>query len=304
MTVKDRETAPPTREARLERLFADRSRKCGPQIFGIVNLTADSFSGDGVSASLAEALNRAGKMLSSGAAALDIGAESTRPGAREVPADQETALLLPVIAELRKRHPECVISVDTRHSLTAGAVLDAGADIINDVSGLQFDPAMAGTIAAHSGAGVVIMHMRGTPENMNTPANLHYDDLCGDICSFLQAGVKHAENAGIASNRIIVDPGISFSKDSRASFDLLHHASSLETRLEKPVLWGVSRKSFLGGLCGGSQPCDRDFATSGVLMWLAFTGAAFIRVHNVQAAREALASFCRCAFYQTSGERK
>lgn len=264
-----------------------------PGIFGILNLTADSFSDGGAYSDAAAALEHAAAMLDEGAAAIDIGAESTRPGASARDAADETAALLPVIRGLRAMRPDCVISVDTRKASVAEAALDAGADIINDVSGFQFDPDMPRAVAA-AGAGVIIMHMRGTPETMQNPENLIYSDLTGEINAFFADRLALAEKAGIAGDKIMLDPGIGFSKTPEQNWELIRGIDAFRMH-GLPLFYGISRKSFLKPLCGNSAPDRRDAASAGVLAFLAGKRADFVRVHSVGPAREAMRAYLHCA---------
>ena len=207
---------------RTEQFFAPAQNGI-PKIIGILNLTTDSFSDGGAYRRTEDAVAHAVRMLETGAVAVDIGAESTRPGSSGQTSDAEIAVLLPVIRNLRDRDEHCVICVDTRKAVVADAVLDAGADVINDVSGLQFDPAMADVIAKHS-AGLVLMHMRGTPETMQNAENLIYPDLTGEINAFFEKQIGLAVSAGVRRDRIALDPGIGFAKSAQDNWKLVRDA--------------------------------------------------------------------------------
>ena len=270
---------------RTDRFFA-KSGNGIPKIIGILNLTDDSFSDGGAYRTVENAVAHAEQMLAAGAMAIDIGAESTRPGASAQPEQIEIERLVPVIRALRERQPDCVICVDTRKAAVAEAVLEAGADVINDVSGLQFDPEMAQVIAK-SGAGLVLMHMRGIPETMQNEENLFYQDLIGEINAFFEKQIAFAVNAGIRLDRIALDPGIGFAKTETANWQLIRDAD-LFRKHGLPLYYGISRKSFLGR---EQKPGERDFATAGVLTFLTEKKIDFVRVHKPGAANDAMRSF-------------
>ena len=249
---------------RTDRFFA-KSGSGIPKIIGILNLTDDSFSDGGAYWTEEDAVAHAEEMLSSGADAIDIGAESTRPGAAAQPVQTEIERLVPVIRCLRERKPDCVICVDTRKAAVAEAVLEAGADVINDVSGLQFDPGMAQVVAKYD-AGLVLMHMRGTPETMQNEENLLYQDLIGEIA---------------------LDPGVGFAKTAAANWQLIRDAEQFRKH-GLPLYYGISRKSFLGR---DRAPQKRDFATAGVLAYLAEKKIEFVRVHNTVAALDSMKAY-------------
>lgn len=265
-----------------------------PRIFGILNLTEDSFSDGGMhGTSPSDAAGYAEKLLDDGADAIDIGAESTRPGAKVRPEQEEISLLVPAVREIRKRRPDAVLSIDTRKATVADAVLSAGADIINDVSSFQFDSSMPQTVASHPGTGVILMHMRGTPETMQSPENLVYADLSGEINSFFTEKIGLAVKAGIPAERIILDPGIGFAKTPLQNLALIHSPEAFD-RHRRPLLYGISRKSFLRTLDGSENAMARDPGTAGVLAYLAERHVAFVRVHNVAAARSVMRCFAAC----------
>lgn len=291
--MKTNDEARSSTEKRLTEFF--RRTSLLPRIFGILNLTSDSFSDGGVHSTAAnDAAGDMEKLLNDGADAVDIGAESTRPGAECRPSEEEIALLVPAVKEIRRRRPDAVLSIDTRKASVADAVLSAGADIINDVSSFQFDPAMPEVVAAHPGAGMILMHMRGTPETMQSPENLIYSDLFGEINSFFTERIRLAVKAGIPEERIILDPGIGFAKTPLQNLALIH-APEAFAQHRRPLLYGVSRKSFLRVLDGSENAAERDPGTAGVLAYLAERRTAFVRVHNVVAARSAMRCFVACA---------
>ncbi len=247
---------------------------------GVLNLTPDSFSDGGMWNTVSRAVERAHKMLDEGADLIDLGAESTRPGggvygegAREVPADEEIDRLLPVLETLRAE-TEAPISVDTRKALVAQAALEAGADLINDVSALA-DPAMAPLLATAS-CPVVLMHSRGSLAAMQK--NIRFDDVAGEVRNELLQAMERGERAGIDRSRIVIDPGIGFGKTVEQNLEILRRVDTL-ARLG-PVLVGASRKSFIGVISGAKAPA-RLAGSLAAVGWAARGGAAIVRVHDV-----------------------
>jgi len=266
-------------------LSGDRFLEAGhrPLLAGILNLSPDSFSGDGGG----DWSGRAERLVAEGADMVDVGAESTRPGSFGVSCEEETAMLVPAVRRLRTLFGAgAIISVDTRKAPAAEAALQAGADIINDVSGLG-DPAMAGVVARY-GAGYVLMHSRGTPETMQTGENLHYENVTDDVSAFFEKKLAEAEKAGIRRESVMLDPGIGFAKTVEQNLTLIRSVEVFRARFGLPVYYGVSRKSFIGALTGVAEPSRRDPGTLGVLMYLAEKGAEILRVHDVAGARAAL----------------
>jgi dihydropteroate synthase len=252
-------------------------------VVGVLNVTPDSFSDGGrfdardgidLDAVVAAAL----AMQRDGAHLLDVGGESTRPGASEVAVEAEIARVVPVLAALAKA-TEVPLSIDTRKAAVARAALAAGASVVNDVSGGHFDRALL-DVVAECDAFLVIGHLRGTPATMQ--AAPHFDDVLAEVTDELAASVARAEAAGVAPERIAVDPGIGFGKRQQDNLVLLANAGLLGGRLDKPVLVGPSRKSFLGRITG--DPADaRDVATAAACAIAIFAGANAIRVHDVGA---------------------
>lgn len=266
-------------------LSGDRFLETGstPLLAGILNLSPDSFSGDGGG----DWSGRAERLVAEGADMLDVGAESTRPGSSGVSCEEETAMLVPAIRRLRTLFGAgMVISADTRKAKAAEAALQAGADIINDVSGLG-DPDMAGVVARH-GAGLVLMHSRGTPETMQNGENLRYEDVTDEVCRFFEKKLAEAEQAGIRRESVMLDPGIGFAKTVEQNLTLIRSAEVFRARFGLPLYYGVSRKSFIGALTGVADPAMRDPGTLGVLVYLAEKGTEILRVHDVAGARAAL----------------
>lgn len=257
-----------------------------PLVMGIVNATPDSFSDGRPEAGAADHAARALGLRAEGAAILDVGGESTRPGARELPPDEERARVVPVIAAIRAADPEVAISIDTRKAAVAAAALDAGADLVNDVSGLAFDPAMAGLVAARR-VPLVLMHMRGTPLTMKGLAR-YPRGVVATVRAELAAALAAARRAGIPRGRILLDPGIGFAKDWRQSLELLRRLDALAA-LGCPLLVGASRKSLLGPAAGtGPDPAGRLPGSLVLAVEAARRGAAVLRVHDVGATVQAL----------------
>lgn len=254
-----------------------------PLLMGIVNATPDSFSDGGACLDPAAAAERALALEADGADLVDVGGESTRPGSAGVPGDEERRRVLPVVSRLagRLRVP---ISVDTAKAAVAEAALDAGAEIVNDVTALRGDPRMAAA-CARAGCGVVLMHMQGEPRTMQ--ADPRYGDVVAEIAAFLRARLAAAAAAGIARDRIAIDPGIGFGKTLAHNLEILRRLPELAS-LGAPVLAGPSRKRFLGELTGIENPADRDGATAAACVFLAGRGASILRVHNVALVRQAL----------------
>ena len=252
-------------------------------VMGILNVTPDSFFDGGRYPDIESAVARGVEMVRQGASIVDVGGESTRPGAAEVSAADELHRVLPVIRGLRQRVP-VPISIDTYKSEVARKALDAGADMVNDISALRFDPAMAGLVARES-VPVVLMHMQGQPRTMQLAPR--YDDVVREVTRFLRERVAHAVESGVALERIVVDPGIGFGKNLDHNLALLRHLRTLGS-LGRPVLVGLSRKSFLGRLeepAGSAHPpAGTDGRLAGSLAGAAaavLAGAHMVRVHDV-----------------------
>jgi dihydropteroate synthase len=245
-------------------------------VMAVINVTPDSFAETSASTDPIRALDLALAAEAQGADLLDIGAESTRPGAADVPPDEEQRRLLPALRAIvaRTRLP---VSVDTRKAGVARAALAEGAAIVNDVSGLEYDPEL-GAVVAGAGAGLVVMHMRGSPREMYREAV--YGDLAGEVVRELGARVEAAEAAGVPREAVIVDPGIGFAKRAEQSFELLARLPQL-VALDRPVLVGASRKSFLQRAIGECPATGRDWGTAAVVTAAVLAGAHIVRVHAV-----------------------
>ena len=254
-----------------------RRFELGPRIWlmGVVNVTPDSFSDGGAYFDAGKAVDRGLALAAEGADIIDVGGESTRPGARPVPEAEEAGRVVPVIAALRAKTP-ALISVDTTKAAVARAALDAGADIVNDTSAFRFDPAMPGVVA-RAGAGVVLMHMQGTPLTMQEDPR--YDDLVGEISGFLAERIRVAAAAGIPGERVIIDPGIGFGKTLDHNLEILRRQESFLT-LGRPLLLGFSRKAFLGKILG-LPPADRLEGTIAAAVLSVERGAHILRIHDV-----------------------
>jgi len=254
-------------------------------IVGVLNLTPDSFSDGGrfvragADLDLEAAVAEAEALVASGAGMLDVGGESTRPGSEEVPVDVEIARTRPLIEALAKSI-SAPISIDTRKAAVAEAALEAGAAVVNDISGLRFDPLLAG-VTARAGAAIILGHLRGDPASMQR--TVRFEDVVAEVAAELRASADQALEAGIPAERIGVDPGIGFGKRLAHNLDLIANLGRIRRSVGLPVLVGPSRKSFLGELTG--DPVDRrteaTFAASAVAI---FSGADAIRVHDVEGA--------------------
>ncbi|HEY7744842.1 MAG TPA: dihydropteroate synthase [Desulfuromonadales bacterium] len=267
------------------RFLAGRSCRLSlerPLIMGILNVTPDSFSDGGRYRSVENALRRGLELAAEGADLIDVGGESTRPGATLVTAREEMDRVVPVIEALH-REVDLPLSVDTSKAAVASASVAAGAEFINDISGLRFDPEMAATAAA-CGAGLFLMHTRGRPDQMQ--AETHYADLLGEVIGYLQQGLMQAGAAGVPAEKMAVDPGIGFGKSAEGNLELLRRLPELQS-LGRPVLLGTSRKSFIGRIVGRTDPEQRLAGTLATVALGVAHGARIFRVHDVRQARDA-----------------
>ena len=259
-----------------------------PVVVGILNVTPDSFSDGGRHDTPEAALAHARRLVAEGADVLDVGGESTRPqGAVPVSAAEERARVVPVVRLLRRELPGVPVSVDTVKAEVAEAVLDEGADAINDVSAFRLDPRMA-QICARAGCGVILMHSRGEVHDMGTFAHADYDgDASRMVMAELRERVDHARGAGVAADGVVVDPGVGFAKRAATSLGVLAALPELAA-WGYPVMVGVSRKRFIGEITGVTEPQERVHGTTGANVAALCLGARLFRVHDVRAAREAL----------------
>jgi dihydropteroate synthase len=251
-------------------------------IMGILNITPDSFSDGAKYLDPARALERALEMEREGADIIDIGGESSRPGAKPVSESDEIDRVIPAIRKIRKKC-KAIISVDTVKSEVAKRALDEGAEIINDITALRADGRMAGVIASGKGA-VCLMHMKGTPENMQKDP--FYDNIIEEIKDYLACSVRTAEEAGIDPGMVIIDPGIGFGKRKRHNLEILKKLSCFKA-LSRPIMVGTSRKSFIGEITGKSAE-ERVFGTAATLCAAVLGGANIVRVHDVAEARDVM----------------
>jgi dihydropteroate synthase len=276
-----------TLKSLLERITAKRSPFAGlpldrPVLMGIVNVTPDSFSDGGLFDSTEAAIVRAAELAGAGAAIVDIGGESTRPGSDAVEAREEAARVIPVIKGLTGL--PAVISVDTRKASVARAAAEAGAKVLNDVSALTYD-ARNGQVAAETGMSVVLMHAQGEPKTMQDDPR--YEDVVLEVFDYLEGRIAAARQAGIAPSRIAADPGLGFGKTLAHNLALLEH-TSLFHGLGVPLLIGASRKRFIEGLAGGAEPRVREPGSHAAAIAAASQGAQILRVHDVAGTSQAL----------------
>ena len=257
------------------RLVLDR-----PLVMGVLNVTPDSFSDGGLYLDPGAAVKHALEMVDEGADLIDIGAESSRPGAEPVSEAEELSRLVPVVQEVCRR-VSVPVSVDTTKAAVARQALDAGAAIINDISALLADPAMAGAVAK-AGAGLVLMHMQGTPQTMQRAPR--YGDIVAEVREFLRARMQAAVEAGIAAGQILLDPGIGFGKNLEQNLILLDRLDAFQT-LGRPILVGVSRKAFIGEVLG-RRAGDRLLGTAAAVAAAVLRGAGVVRVHDVRAMQD------------------
>jgi dihydropteroate synthase len=257
-----------------------------PQIVAIINLTPDSFSDGGQWQQPDALMTYAQQLWQAGVTWWDLGAESTRPGAPLIPAEEESARLLPHLTRLRQAFPQATLSVDTRKATVAKAALDNGANWINDISGLQFDPAMLATVATYPDTGLMLMHSQGTPDVMQK--NPTYPDVVADVIGFLLAQAEQARQAGVTS--LVLDPGFGFGKTQAHNTALFRALPHMVDRLRPyPLLIGTSRKSFLTLGMSQPAPADRDDLTAMTTALGYQAGVTFFRVHNALAAQHQLA---------------
>lgn len=250
-------------------------------IMGILNVTPDSFSDGGKFNTTSAALTQAQAMIAASADIIDIGGQSTRPGAEQVPLEVELERVLSVL-ELIRPITDLPISVDTTRSEVAKAAINAGADIVNDISAGTFDPQMLPTVASLN-VPIVLMHIQGTPQTMQKFTD--YENLITDIYNFLSGQITNARLVGIDQNKIIIDPGIGFAKNHQQNLEIFRQLESLKT-LNSPILVGPSRKSFIGNILNQPDPKLRVWGTAAACCAAIFNGVDILRVHDVQEMRE------------------
>ncbi|MDN6556641.1 MAG: dihydropteroate synthase [Acidipropionibacterium acidipropionici] len=269
-------------------------------VMGVVNVTPDSFSDGGMWLERDDAIAHAGQLIAEGADLIDVGGESTRPGTARTSSAEELARVVPVVEALAGAGAR--ISVDTMRSEVALAAIEAGAQIINDVSGGLADPQIL-PVVAERGVDYVVMHWRAQSATMQDPSLTHYDDVTAEVIAEVSTRVQAAQDAGIVRERIIVDPGVGFSKNGPQNWQLLREIDRFQDGFaDLRVLWGVSRKGFLGTLLaagspvrGPRPPMGRDAATQALTAWCAGHGAWAVRTHEVQGNRDACEVFGRLA---------
>jgi len=244
---------------------------------GIVNVTPDSFADESPSLDSTTVIDRAMEMQEEGADLLDVGGESTRPGTEPVTVSEELSRVLPVVKALARR-VRVPISVDTYRTEVARAVIAEGASIINDISGLRYEPRLA-EVVAESQVALILMHMRGRPKGMYAEAV--YQDLMAEVTAELRSSMAAAAAAGVACDRLIVDPGVGFAKRPNHSYGVLARLSALASALDRPVLVGPSRKSFMREALGGRPAPERDWGTAAAVTAAVLAGAHMVRVHAV-----------------------
>ncbi len=267
--------------------FCGQSWELGafPKIMGIVNVTPDSFSDGGLFRAAEAAVEHGLQLVEEGADILDIGGESTRPGARLVELEEELGRVVPVVKELARR-TGVPLSIDTTKSDVARQAIDHGAQIVNDISGLRFDPEML-PLCQTNNAGIVCMHILGTPQTMQD--NPQYDDVVREVNDYFLERLHALEQAGIERSRVVLDPGVGFGKTAQHNLEILSHIKQFRS-LGRPVLVGHSRKGFLKTLLG--RPVEeRSSGTIGVSVALAMQHADILRVHDVRAVRDALTAW-------------
>jgi dihydropteroate synthase len=254
-----------------------------PSVMGVVNVTPDSFSDGGLNLDPADAITSARRMAADGAALVDIGGESTRPGSAGVSADEELRRVVPVLEAVAG---EVAVSIDTAKAEVARAALDLGAELVNDVTALRADPDLAGVVADR-GAYLCLMHMRGEPRTMQVEP--HYDDVASEVAAFLEERLKFAVAAGVDEERVALDPGIGFGKTLQHNFELVRRLDVLVS-LGRPVVVGFSRKRSLGRVLGDPEATTGSLAASVAAAVAAYErGATILRVHDVREHVEALA---------------
>jgi len=252
-----------------------------PLVMGVLNVTPDSFSDGGQFTAANQAIRHAEQMLADGADLIDIGGESTRPGAKPVPVEEQIRRIEPVVSAVAKLGT--TISIDTTRAEVAAAALDAGATIVNDISaGRHFFPGMMDLVAARQ-CPLIVMHMRGNPQTMQNDPK--YADVVSEVGRFLQRWPEQFVKRGAAADKILIDPGIGFGKTFDHNLQLLRNLDTF-VATGRPVVIGVSRKAFIGTITNKPNPADRVFGTAAAVAWCVAKGAAIVRVHDVAEMRQ------------------
>ena len=252
---------------------------------GVLNVTPDSFSDGGRFADPGDAIAHARQMIDAGADLLDIGGESTQPGAQPVAADEQIRRVVPVIGELTASNLPVTISIDTTKSTVAQAALDAGAHLVNDISGARDDERMLPLIASRE-VPVILMHMQGTPQTMQVDPR--YTDVVREVAAFLTDQIRAALDCGIARERILVDPGIGFGKRIEHNLALIRDTGKIAHAIGHPLVVGASRKGFIGTITGEPEPRNRLFGTAATTAWFVANGASVVRVHDVRPMKQVI----------------
>jgi len=260
--------------------------KNSPYFVGILNITPDSFSDGGRYLNMESALKRVKELLEEGAEIIDVGGESTRPFSDSISEEEELKRVIPVIKAIKSEFPEVIISIDTYKSKVAEEALKAGANIVNDISALRFDPKMI-EVVRDFGCPVIIMHMQGNPKTMQI--NPTYGDVVKEIKEFLKERIEFLVKSGVPFENIIIDPGIGFGKTFSHNLQILKNLDSFK-ELNRPLMIGHSRKSFIGEIIK-KPPAHRDGGTVGVSLFAYLKGVQFLRVHKVDINKDALATF-------------
>lgn len=257
-----------------------------PYLMGVINVTPDSFSDGGETETLEKALERAEHLLNNGAHILDIGGESTRPFSEPVPEEIEIKRVIPVIKALRKNFPKAIISIDTYKARVAELALENGADLVNDISGCQFDKNMVNVIKDFQ-CPVIIMHIKGTPKTMQI--NPQYDNVIKEIKDYFYERIDFLTKKGIIFDKIIIDPGLGFGKTFQHNIEIIKRIEEFR-EIGRPILLGPSRKSFIGEIIN-KPPKERDGGTAGLAVYSFLKGIHFLRVHNISLVRDVLKVF-------------
>lgn len=244
---------------------------------GILNVTEDSFSDGSIYLDTDKALDQAKKLIDQGADIIDLGAESTRPGAYPVEANVEIERIIPLLSKLKQQHPDILYSIDTRKAEVAQAAIAAGADIINDISALRYDPNMAEVIAANPNIKLILMHMQGEPQTMQVAP--HYTNVVSDVLEFFLQRLQFCRDMGINTTRLMLDPGIGFGKNLQHNLELLSHLASFKT-FGLPIVLGASRKSFIHHVIS-SSPAERIAGSLAAAAFGMMQGVAILRVHDI-----------------------
>lgn len=266
------------RLARRKLVFGERTL-----VMGVLNVTPDSFSDGGQFGSADSAIDRAGEMIAEGADLIDVGGESTRPGAQVVSVEEEIRRVVPVIERLAKTSA-LPISIDTTKAIVAQAAVDAGAEIVNDISALRFDPALA-RVAAKARAGLVLMHSRGDATTLHSMEPV--GDILSEVLTSLRSSIAEAELCGVERASLAIDPGIGFGKSQAQNLELIGRLDEFaQAFAEFPIVIGTSRKSFIGRLLNGAPPSERLHGTMATVTAAVLRGAHIVRVHDVKAAVE------------------